>query len=302
MMEGPIDEKTFKLACALYSEKGGADKPVMGCSISRQQGGKRYAVIRNAAGQGLAIYRVDFDYIGYGSTWSVAEPEWPEPSYSCEPRDHIYALGAISANYSHLESALRLLFLLYTRLPHQTGLNLFAKLNNELRINIIRDALVESDHPTEIQDGVECFLRAFMTIFNARNILMHAAPMGQATYPSITDPLEIPITLEKVSTKSPSGPQIYEPSLDSLRKIADSAHAFRVYGSVLYGYVMWHYEKNQLEKFLAGFSETLRPTVLGMFQDQGRALPDRPPQPTPLIPHSLEDPKEQQPPPQSSWG
>jgi hypothetical protein len=300
MSEIPIDEKTFDLACKLYSHRGGMGEPVLSHSIVRQTDGKRYSIIRSDNRNDLATYRIDFNFESDEPSYSLTDPEWPEPSYSLDPRDHIHALGVISANYSLLENTLGHFFRQYTNLPQQTSLNLFAKLGNELRITTITDALKESNHPAEIKDGIEYFLRAFRTIFIARNILMHASPLGQPTYPDL-EPLQIPITLEKRTKKSPARFQLYEPTLSSLRGIADSARAFRAYGSRLSAHIMCHYEKNQLEEILAKqVDKSSRQIALDSIQELGHALPDKPPQPTPLTPHSAEAPEAPPSPPESS--
>ena len=286
MSEIPIGEEAFKLACTLYLDHGGTDRPALDRSTTSQG----YAKLRNTNGDDLAVYC--YEYNSASDTLSLAEPEWPEPVYSLGPRHHIHTLGAISANYSMLEGTLIHLFPVYTKLSHQTCSNLFKKLSNELRITTIRDALEESNHPAEIEDSVEYFLRAFMTIFNARIILMYAVPLSQPIDLDLIDPLQIPIMLEKRSTKSPTQFQLYEPSLGSLRRIADSAPIFGTYGSYLSAHIMCHYEKNQVEELLAAVHESARPFVLDFVQEHKRTLPDKPPQPTPLIPRSPEDLKE----------
>ena len=282
MTESPIGAKAFEIACEAYSKSGGTGKAALDKSVNKQLSGKRFTILRNAAGKDLASYRADAP--------DLAEPEWPEPYYLLGPREHIYALGVISANFTLLEKSLGLLFLVYTNLPRQTGNNLFAKINNELRINIIRDALAEAKHPTEVSERVEHFLSGYMTIFNSRNTLMHASPASREMYATGDDPLGIPITLEKVTAKGQARSLIYELSLGQLRSIADSAHMLREYGANLYRYIMWHYERAQLERIILDLPKEDRQIARKIIEDQTYALPDKPPQPLPLTPRTPENP------------
>ena len=158
-------------------------------------------------------------------------------------------------------------------------------MSNELRLTVVRDALAESGHPTNIQEEVEYFLTAFMTIFNARNTLMHSAPTSQPFFLD-TDPAHMPIVLQKQSKKTPGTTDLYVPSLADLRSLADSARAFRIFGWNLHSHIFYVYEREKLEKLLSGFTTgATRDLVRKDYRKTAAALPDRPPPPAPLNPH-----------------
>jgi hypothetical protein len=94
------------------------------------------------------------------------------------------------------------------------------------------------------------------------------------------------VAFQKFPRDDPFKVNVYQPTLEELRAVADSIKAFEVYGDRLY----WHILKNYEPEYFKGF---------GLPESAQFALPDRPALPTPLIPLPLETPKYQWLPPSS---
>ena len=298
MPDKRLGETMFRLASERYFETGGTGIPDPVQSYRIRHDPVMYAVLRNADQDQLAIYRIDTEISNESSEQRLSEPRWPEPNYELDPHDHIHALGAISANYTLLENTVGMFFLLYTGLPVQTAENLFSKMSNELRINTIWDGLFESDVSDDAKESTNYFLKGFMRIFNARNILMHAQARRGSFFDDLpdmlnypTDPLEVPIELYKASKKYPAESILYLPTLRELRSIADSAHAFRKYGFDLFMHIAFQFkfdfikqiiEKHVKEEMPIWFTDFIVRTT--------QTLPGKPPLPVPLNPHSPETP------------
>jgi hypothetical protein len=81
-------------------------------------------------------------------------PENRWPLYRVGNSDYIHALGVIASVFNLLELRFRSLFPIYTRLPSKPAYTLFAKISNEMRLELIEGAIEFSSHPEQIKDDV----------------------------------------------------------------------------------------------------------------------------------------------------
>jgi len=86
-------------------------------------------------------------------------PEGSWPPYRVGNSDYIHALGVIASVFNLLEFRFRSLFPIYTRLPSKPAYTLFAKITNEMRLELIHGAIEFSTHPEPIKDDVRHFSR-----------------------------------------------------------------------------------------------------------------------------------------------
>jgi argonaute-like protein implicated in RNA metabolism and viral defense len=99
------------------------------------------------------------------------------PPYRVGNSEHIHALGVIASVFNLLEFNFRTLFNLYLRIPSPIAYTLFAKISNEMRLDLINRSLAYSIHPETTKDNVRYFLAGFRTCAENRNILMHSIAM-----------------------------------------------------------------------------------------------------------------------------
>ena len=104
--------------------------------------------------------------------------EWPR--YVVGPRDTIFALGVLALNYNRLEIAFRTLFAAVTETPMQQTTFLFPKIQNDVRLDLIRQSLGVRKLDDEILDRVKHFSAAFSTMAENRNAVMHSHNLGYA--------------------------------------------------------------------------------------------------------------------------
>jgi hypothetical protein len=69
------------------------------------------------------------------------------PPYRVGNSEHIHALGVIASVFNLLEFNFRTLFNLYLRIPSPIAYTLFAKISNEMRLDLINRSLAYSIHP-----------------------------------------------------------------------------------------------------------------------------------------------------------
>jgi hypothetical protein len=202
--------------------------------------------------------------------------EWPD--YRVGNRDYIHALGVIASVFNLLEFRFRSLFPIYTRIPSPPAYVLFGKINNEMRMELIRGSLEFSSHPEAIKDDVRYFLDGFKICAENRNILMHSTvfylfgpdndPCPVVTSPPGAQPERL--GFQKAPKSKPFQINTYQLSIKEIRAQADSIKAFEVYGDRLYWHILKDYE----------------PASYGTwnFPEEAQfALPKRPPLPNPLI-------------------
>jgi hypothetical protein len=212
-------------------------------------------------------------------------PDKAWPPYRVGNPEHIHALGVIASVFNLLEFNFRQLFNLYLRLPSSIAYALFAKISNEMRLDLANRALDYSPHPNSIKDHVRHFLAGFRACAENRNILMHSVAMffwddpNAERCPVLTPHIQPDaVAFQKTPKDDPFKINIYTPTIAELRGIADSIKSFEDYGDRLYWYILQNCEPEYFKTFR-------------LPDDVRFALPDRPAQPTLLIP-TREAPKE----------
>lgn len=105
------------------------------------------------------------------------ENDWPEPKYSPGPRQHLHALGVVSANFNVLENAMLRLFMDHldnSDLPDAVSLYLYGELNEQKRINAIKTIFATCEDDPEVFDRIEHAVTYFNWCSHARNTLLHS--------------------------------------------------------------------------------------------------------------------------------
>jgi hypothetical protein len=204
-------------------------------------------------------------------------PEESWPTYRVGNSDYIHALGVIASVFNLLEFRFRSLFPIYTRLPSTSAYNLFAKINNDMRLELIRGTIKFSSHPEPIKDDVRYFLAGFKRCADNRNILMHSTVRylfgpGDVPCPELSPPGQQPqgLAFQKSPKGNPFQINTYQLTLGDIRAQADALKSFEIYGDGLFWHVLKNYEPTHYQLF--------------RFPEEAQfALPERPVLPTPLI-------------------
>jgi hypothetical protein len=205
---------------------------------------------------------------------SLKSPHWPMPHYNLGPPDFIHALGAVAATFNSLESWLRALFITYTRMPEGAAAALFTRLDNQARIDLLKQCIEATDHSNEIKDALQHLFAGYAVCADNRNILMHAQT---ATVKFQRSPEKTQVLFFKPPKSTPLIANTYSPSLPRLRGIADSMNAFASFGRDLIIFIGETYNPN----FYPPGTRPLRP----------HTLPKKPVVPRPLIPDRPSNPK-----------
>jgi hypothetical protein len=149
------------------------------------------------------------------------EAQWPR--YPVGPKDSVYAIGIISANYSRLESVAAALFAAITGSSSTFTSMLFPKLPNHVRIELMKKMLESNDWPDREKDGCDHFICAFDRLEQNRGLLMHSS--------------FIPMTPEHITllykTTKQGHTQISKTNLSQLRQIADDMMTYFQYGMAI---------------------------------------------------------------------
>jgi hypothetical protein len=185
---------------------------------------------------------------------SLTSDPWPKDLPL--PRDHVFALGVISLNYGQLEGIFQYLFAEATGIGQAQAAALFQRLPNDQRRDILGQLLPLADFPSEIKDSVAHFAAAFKICADNRHALMHSRSGGVCPTGLVLD-----------KTTRSGGMLTCKPTLIDLQQIADSMHAFSIFGAMLLG---------DMQSFVTYRAKG------DMAMAARFALRDRPPLPTPL--------------------
>jgi hypothetical protein len=169
-------------------------------------------------------------------------------------KDHMHALGVISANFNDLEVSLFFLFYYYLNDPQSKAPGLiFGGLDNKKRINIIKSFAEGYESPGEIRDLVFRFVDGFDICSENRHSLMHSSVTGEINALIPTPDLSL-----KKHSRSNFGSQTFaNVDLKRLRKIADEIYAYDIFGFGIYIYLQAR--RNGGKIILAG--ETKSPSL-----------------------------------------
>jgi hypothetical protein len=150
--------------------------------------------------------------------------DWPDRSYHIGQRDHLHALGVITASFNELESALAALFFTYLKLEEPASHKIFALLNNYQRIDLLRDGVAAFENDPTVKELVLHFIVGFETLANSRNFLTHSHTI-----------LKSPdhLTFGKSSKRQPDVWTFAHMGIQNLRQVADDIHAFGIFGQAL---------------------------------------------------------------------
>jgi hypothetical protein len=99
-------------------------------------------------------------------------PDWPNPPVG--PKDSIVAIGVVSVNYSRLETVLARIFAAITGSSLKFTSQLFPKITNAVRIELMTRMLEGSGWPEDQRDKTLHFIKAFDILAGNRNRLMHS--------------------------------------------------------------------------------------------------------------------------------
>jgi hypothetical protein len=192
-------------------------------------------------------------------------PEESWPPYRVGNSDYIHALGVIASVYNLLEFRFRSLFSIYVRLPPKLAYTLFAKISNEMRLELIREAIEFSTHPEPIKDEIRHFLSGFKRCADNRNIFMHSTVIflfgpDDVSCPALSPAYQQPQGL--AFQKSPKGKgdpfqiNTYQLTIEEIRAHADALKSFEIYGDRLFWHILKNHEPTRYQSF--GFPEDAR--------------------------------------------
>jgi len=149
--------------------------------------------------------------------------EWPDPSYHIGQRDHLHALGVITASYNQLEFVFLMFFMRHLSLDSVSAQRIFALLSNPHRIDLTRDAVEATEKDPSKKEMILYFIKGFETLANTRNFLAHSHTI-------FNDPAQEHLTFGKGSKRQPDRWSFAHMKLGDLRHVAEDMMAFRTYG------------------------------------------------------------------------
>jgi hypothetical protein len=153
-------------------------------------------------------------------------PRWP--TYHVGGKDSTFALGVISSTYGSLEFAFNAVFVAVTGITSGFASMLLPKLNNDMRIRLLEEALSASGLSPEAQQHVGHFVEGYKSNVHNRNMLMHSQILPGGATKSI-----LIMTQRNGKTVGCSV------TLQALRKVGDDMETFRGYGLALGACINW---------------------------------------------------------------
>jgi hypothetical protein len=212
--------------------------------------------------------RVEEPFMFYQSFF---DPDDRWPAYAVGPVKHLHALGVLALNFSFYEGAMVIPFEEY--IPKPLAKYLFDMLNNQERLNTIRELVGTFERDPVMIDHIDHLLMHFSECIKNRHMLMHARTK--------MPPLDGFLHLEKEANRDPNRLLTFKLSLEDLRQAADD-----MMQGADYLLSIWRYRatKEQLSGGRKYFSGV--PTLV---------LPEKPPRPR--IVNPLQPPSEYEEPP-----
>jgi hypothetical protein len=148
-----------------------------------------------------------------------SQDTWPLPEYNPGSQKHLHALGVIAVTFAAFERSVDDLYRFHPReqkLPDDLIDLYYYSLNEEKRIQAVRDVFRVYEESSEMRDCLSNLLDYFLWCRNARNQLLHAEHYP-AAFGGERDTLHL---IKRVSKQSPrSGYMKFR--LTQLRTVAD---------------------------------------------------------------------------------
>ena len=160
----------------------------------------------------------------------VSNPEdkrWPD--YHDAPRDATFALGVIGTGYARLEWVFAAVFAATIDLRSAFTWSLLPKINNDVRVKLIEEALPVHGYGPDVEDRIMHFLAAYKSLAFNRNMLMHSHISSGGATTSIL-----------FKTQRDGKTVACQVPLAQLREIADQMQAYRVFGRALANHISMH--------------------------------------------------------------
>lgn len=126
----------------------------------------------------------------------------------------------MALNYTNLEHSMFLFLERYLEVPLETSMELFDRLHNRARVDLITSLVRRVESATEAQDAVLYAVRGFELAAENRNLLVHARHH---------EPIDGKFILSKPPADKPGQIRWYKVSVSDVRKAADAAAAFSTY-------------------------------------------------------------------------
>jgi hypothetical protein len=155
-------------------------------------------------------------------------PDWP--AYQIGPKDSIFALGVVSANYARLEFAVHEMFATILGIGKALSYRLMYKIGPEMRDKLMREMLPTRHWPIPIDDRAWHFIEAHKVCYENRNKLMHSNLMSRS---------DLAIVLYKIGRDGRS--TLTTPSLSELRRVADDMNRYFDFGVQLSNMINQNY-------------------------------------------------------------
>jgi hypothetical protein len=109
----------------------------------------------------------------------MSEPidNWPLPHYSAGPRDHLHAVGIISAVYNSFEDCIHRLYRHHfdvRQIPYQLSDFLWLAINENQRIEALKVVFSNCEKDKEVVTRIDNLIEYFQWCWAIRNMLSHA--------------------------------------------------------------------------------------------------------------------------------
>jgi hypothetical protein len=180
-------------------------------------------------------------------------PAWPP--YPVGPKDSVFALGVISANYAQLEFAVYAMFSTILGLTNEVSSRIMYKIGPEMRDKLLRETLPSREWPPEVRDLSQHFIEAHKICYENRNKLMHSNLHSMS-----------PDAIILAKTGRDGKTTLANPLLSELQRVADDMKTYFDFGLQL--------------------SNMINLEILGLEPRAGdrwyRSWPGKPPLPIPL--------------------
>jgi hypothetical protein len=193
----------------------------------------------------------------------------------------VHALGQITLSYNHLESMLALIFQDCMPMEEDSANQLFHKLNNRDRIDLLVAIIRSSDFHSKAKDALNHLFRCYDICTENRNILLHAT--HDESYAGV-------LHISKKSSNNPAVVNRFKIPLADLRLVAEQMSVLSDY---IFHLLFWLKIRGTLPK---KYKSSLRMPPLKKIPypklrrvlravPEISTLPEKPPKPRKLTPY-----------------